>query len=155
MNSALIGVICFLIMLLLVFHGFPIAIAMFLTSGFGFLWLKGWNFAILDAQFGNTIFSNSASYEFAVLPLFILLGTLAGITGIAEEAFDAIHTWLGRVKGGTLFTVIIANGIYGACAANSQAGTIIFSRLASPSLKKEHYDETLSLGVLCSSGSLA
>lgn len=155
MNSALIGVICFLLMLLLVFHGFPIAIAMFLTSGFGFLWLKGWNFAILATQFGNTFFSTSASYEFAVLPLFILLGTLAGVTGIAEQAFDAIHTWLGRIKGGTLFTVIIANGIYGACAANSSAGTIIFSRLASPSLKKEGYDETLSLGVLCSSGSLA
>lgn len=155
MNSALIGVLCFLIMLFLVFNGFPIAIAMFLTSGFGFLWLKDWNFAILGAQFGNTFFNTSASYEFAVLPLFILLGTLAGVTGIAESAFDAIHTWLGRVKGGTLFTVIIANGIYGACAANSSAGTIIFSRLATPSLKKEGYDDTLSLGVVCSSGSLA
>ncbi len=155
MNSALIGVICFLIMLLLVFHGFPIAISMFLTSGFGFLWLKGWNIAVLETQFGNTFFSTSASYEFAVLPLFILLGTLAGVTGIAEEAFTAIRTWLGRIKGGTLFTVIIANGIYGACAANSQAGTIIFSRLAMPSLKKEGYNDTLALGVVCSSGSLA
>ncbi len=155
MNSALIGVICFALMLLLVFNGFPIAIAMFVSSGIGFLWLKDWNFAILGAQFGTTFYNTSASYEFAVLPLFILLGTLAGVTGIAESAFDAIHTWLGRIKGGTLFTVIIANGIYGACAANSQAGTIIFSRLATPALKKEGYDETLSLGVVCSSGSLA
>ena len=155
MSGELIGIICFLLMLALIFNGFPIAIAMFSASALGFLWLKDWNFAILGAQMGSTLFNNSASYEFAVLPLFILLGTLAGVTGIAEKAFDAIHTWLGRVKGGTLFTVIIANGIYGACAANSSAGTIIFSRLASPALKKEGYDEKLSLGVMCSSGSLA
>lgn len=155
MPNELIGILCFVLMLFLIFNGFPIAIAMFTCSALGFLWLKDWNFAILGAQMGNTIFNNSANYEFAVLPLFIVLGTFAGITGIAEKAFDAIHTWLGRVKGGTLFTVIIANGIYGACAANSSAGTIIFSRLASPSLRKEGYDETLSLGVMCSSGSLA
>ena len=155
MASEVIGIICFVLMLALIFNGFPIAIAMFSASALGFLWLKNWNIAILGAQFGATLFNNSANYEFAVLPLFIVLGTFAGITGIAEKAFDAIHTWLGRVKGGTLFTVIIANGIYGACAANSSAGTIIFSRLASPSLKKEGYGETLSLGVMCSSGSLA
>ncbi len=155
MNSALIGIICFGAMLFLIFNGFPIAISMFLASGIGFLWLKDWNIAVLMAQFGKTFFDTSASYDFAVLPLFLLLGTLAGVTGIAESAFDAIHSWLGRIKGGTLFTVIVANGIYGACAANSSAGTIIFSRLAAPSLKKEGYDDTLSLGVVCSSGSLA
>lgn len=155
MSNILIGIICFVIMLVLIFHGFPIAISMFLMSGIGFLWLRDWNFAILETQFADTIFNNSANYEFAVLPLFILLGTLAGITGIAEGAFDSIRAWLGRMKGGTLFTVIVANAIYGACSANSSAGNIIFSRLAMPSLKKEGYDETLSLGVLCSSGSLA
>ena len=155
MPNEAIGIICFVLMLFLIFNGFPIAIAMFTCSALGFLWLKDWNIAILSAQMGSTVFNNSANYEFAVLPLFIVLGTFAGITGIAEKAFDAIHTWLGRVKGGTLFTVIIANGIYGACAANSSAGTIIFSRLASPSLQKEKYDETLSMGVMCSSGSLA
>jgi len=155
MSNVLIGIICFVIMLVLIFHGFPIAISMFLMSGIGFLWLRDWNFAILQTQFADTIFNNSANYEFAVLPLFILLGTLAGITGIAEGAFDSIRAWLGRMKGGTLFTVIVANAIYGACSANSSAGNIIFSRLAMPSLKKEGYDEDLSLGVLCSSGSLA
>lgn len=155
MSAPLIGIICFVGMLVLIFHGFPIAISMFLASGIGFLWLRDWNFAILATQFSSTIFNNSANYEFAVLPLFILLGTLAGITGIAEGAFDSIRAWLGRMRGGTLFTVIVANAIYGACSASSSAGNIIFSRLAMPSLQKEGYDEQLSLGVLCSSGSLA
>lgn len=155
MSGPIIGIICFIGMLVLIFHGFPIAVSMLVASGVGFLWLRDWNFAILATQFGNTIFNNSANYEYAVLPLFILLGTLAGITGIAEGAFDAIRAWLGRMKGGTLFTVIVANAIYGACSANSSAGNIIFSRLAMPSLQKEGYDEQLSLGVLCSSGSLA
>ncbi|MBE6991310.1 MAG: TRAP transporter large permease subunit [Ruminococcaceae bacterium] len=155
MSNIMIGVICFVFMLALIFHGFPISISMFLMSGIGFLWLRDWNIAILHTQFASTIFNNSANYEFAVLPLFILLGTLAGVTGIAEGAFDSIRAWLGKMRGGTLFTVIVANAIYGACSANSSAGNIIFSRLAMPSLRKEGYDETLSLGVLCSSGSLA
>lgn len=155
MSPHLIGIIGFIALMVLVFNKVPIAISMILVSGVGFLALHNWNPAVLIAQFGNTFFNASANYEFAVLPLFILLGMLAGLTGIAEKAFDAINTWIGRVKGGTLFTVIIANGIYGACASNSQAGSIIFSRLAMPSLRKQGYNETLSLGVLCSSGSLA
>lgn len=155
MNHALIGALCFLLLMILIFHGFPIAIAMFVSSALGFLIINDWNIAILEAQFSATFFNTSASYDFAVLPLFILLGTLAGVTGVAEQAFSTIRTWLGKVKGGTLFTVIVANGIYGACSANSSVGNIIFSRLSMPYLKKEGYDEQLSYGVLCSSGSLA
>ena len=80
MSNILIGIICFVVMLVLIFHGFPIAISMFLMSGIGFLWLRDWNIAILQTQFADTIFNNSANYEFAVLPLFILLGTLAPLT---------------------------------------------------------------------------
>lgn len=155
MSPPLVGVLCFLLLMLMIFHGFPIAIAMLATSALGFLVLNDFNIAILEAQFSATFFNTSTDYNFAVLPLFILLGTLCSVTGVAEKAFTAVRAWLGRVTGGTLFTVIIANGIYGACSANSQAGNIIFSRLSMPYLREEGYDEQLSLGVLCSSGSLA
>ena len=55
MSAPLIGIICFLGMLVLIFHGFPIAISMFLASGIGFLWLRDWNIAILATQFSSTI----------------------------------------------------------------------------------------------------
>ena len=155
MNSAVIGILAFLALMFLIFNGFPIAIAMFTVSAFGFLILKDWNFAIINAQFGSSLFLNAASYNFAVLPLFMLLGLMASTTGIAEGAFRSIRSWLGRVTGGTLYTVIVANAVYGACSASSSAGAIIFSQLAMPSLNQEGYDENLSLGVTCSSGALA
>ena len=84
-------------------------------------------------------FDLGANYNYAVLPMFMLVGALAGETGIAEGAFKSVHAFLGRVKGGLLFTVVGANALFGACSGSSVAGNIVFGRLAMPELEKAGY----------------
>ena len=155
MSPALIGIIFFLIMMALVFMGVPVFISMLASSFVGFIVMNGGNMAMVLTQFTSGIYGLGANYNYAVLPLFALVGALVAETGIAEGAFNCFHRWLSRVKGGLLFTVVCANAVFGACSGSSIAGNIVFGKLALPELRRRGYDEKLSLGCIASSGALS
>lgn len=143
----------FLCMIAAVFLGVPIYIAVIAASCAG-LYLVGGSSILLE-QFSSGILTNSASYTFSVIPLFIAVGVLAGEIGIAEGTFISARKWLGKLRGGLLYTVIGANAIFGACSGVSAAGTVVFTKVAHPELKKAGYDEALSLGCITASGVLS
>lgn len=152
-EATVIGLIVFAVMIALVLLGIPIYISVIGCSVVG-LYLVGGP-QILVTQLSSGILSLSASYTYAVIPLFVLVGSLAELTHIAEGTFSAAKTWLGRLNGGLLYTVIIANAIFGACSGVSTAGTVVFSKIAAPELKKHGYDEKLTLGCITASSSLS
>ena len=150
-----IGLLIFVLMLVMVFAGVPIFISLLSTSFLGFVILKGGDPKMALNMFTTYPFTLGANYDYAVLPMFMLVGALAGETGIAEGAFKAMHAFLGRIKGGLLFTVIGANAIFGACSGSSVAGNIVFGRLAMPELERAHYNRKYSLGCIASAGALS
>lgn len=153
MSPAVICAIMFGSMTVLILVGVPLAISMLLCSFVGFTWVSG--FGLATTQFTNALFSLSHSYGFAVIPLFMTLGVLASVTGMAEGTFTAAKKWVGGIRGGLLHSVVLANMVFGACSGMSVAGNIVFSRIAMPELKKANYDATLSIGTITSAGSLS
>lgn len=152
-NLTLIGITVFIAMVVLILMGVPIFLSMMLTCFVGFCCVGGLDMAI--TQFTTAPLNVGASYTYAVLPLFMLIGTLAGETGIAEGTFSALQKWLGRVRGGLLYTLVATNAVFGACSGISTAGNIVFGRLAMPELDKAGYDRRLSLGTITGAGSLS
>ena len=153
--GAIVGIITFLVMMAMVFAGIPVFISMLVTACGGFIALYHGNVLMMVTKFTTAPFELGANYNFAVLPMFMLVGTLAGETGIAGGAFSAMKTWLGRVKGGQLFTVVAANAVFGACSGSSIAGNIVFGKLAMPELEASGYDRKYSLGCIAASGALS
>ena len=153
MSPALIGILMFALMTVLILVGAPLAISMFFSSIVGFLLLGGWG--VLTAQLTTGIMNVCANYSFAVIPLFMVMGSLCSDTGIGEGTFTAAKKWIGGVHGGLLDAVVIANMIFGACSGVSAAGNIVFSRIALPELDKHGYDRGLSLGTITCAGSLS
>ena len=149
----IIGLVVFAVMILCVLIGIPIFVAMLAASAVGFWLIGGPNMMI--TQFTTAPFSLGANYTYAVLPLFMLVGSLAGVTGIAQGAFDAMHKWLGRVRGGLLYTVVCANALFGACSGISVAGNVVFGKLAVPELERMGYDKNLSYGTVTGAGVLS
>ena len=152
-TEMIIGLAVFAAMILMVLLGVPIFVAMLAGSFAGF-WLIG-GFRMVVTQFTTAPFSLGANYTYAVLPLFMLVGSLAGVTGIAQGAFGAMHKWLGRVRGGLLYTVVCANALFGACSGISVAGNVVFGRLAVPELERQGYDRSLSYGTVTGAGVLS
>ncbi len=155
MSASMIGIIVFFIMLALVFIGCPVFVSLLSASFLGFIWINGGNMAMLVSKFTVTPINLASSYTYAVLPMFMVVGALAGETGIAGGAFKAMHTWLGRIRGGLLYTVIAANAIFGACSGSSVAGNIVFGRLSLPELDSHGYKRKWSLGCITASGALS
>ncbi len=155
MEPWVIGIICFLLMMFMVFVGIPVFVSMMMASFVGFIALYGGDMTMALTQFTNAPFNLGANYNYAVLPMFMLLGALTGDTGIAEGAFKAMKAYLGRIKGGLLYTVIGANAVFGACSGSSVAGNIVFGKLAMPELEKEGYNRQYALGCITASGALS
>ncbi len=155
MSAATIGILFFLIMMVMVFIGIPVFISMLTASLLGFLALSGGNPAMMLTQFTAGVYNLGANYNYAVLPLFSLVGALVGETGVAEGTFKCFEAWLKRIKGGMLYTVVVANAAFGACSGSSIAGNIVFGKLSLPELRKRGYDEKLSLGCIAASGALS
>ena len=147
------GILVFIGMIVLVLLGVPIFVSMLAGSFVGFIAIGGMRMMIV--QFTTAPFSLGADYTYAVLPLFMLVGSLASVTGIAQGAFDAMHKWLGRVRGGLLYTVVCANALFGACSGISVAGNVVFGRLAVPQLERQGYDRSLSYGTVTGAGVLS
>ena len=155
MSNALIGVIFFLIMMVMIFCGIPVFISMLAASLAGLVVIMHGNPTMMLTQFTQGVYNLGANYNYAVLPLFSLVGALVGETGVAEGAFSCLESWLKRVKGGLLFTVVAANAVFGACSGSSIAGNIVFGKLSLPQLRKRGYEERLSLGCIAASGALS
>ena len=98
--SALVGLSCFIGMFALVILGVPIFVSMLVGAIVGF-WLIG-GAGLAFQQFGSAPYFVSASYMLAVIPLFVLMGTIAGETGIAKSSYDAVSKWVGGLRGGDL-----------------------------------------------------
>ena len=152
-ETALIGLAIFVGMLALIMLGFPIYVSMLTGTLVGFLVLG--TPSMLLIQFTNGPFTRCVSYTYAVVPLFTIVGTLAGNTGIAQGAYSSIKKWVGGIRGGLLYTTILANAAFGACSGSSTAGNVVFSKIAIPELDRADYDKELSMGCVASAGILS
>lgn len=153
--ASIVGLVTFLVMMLMIFAGIPVFVSMLVSAFGGFIVLYHGDMTMMITKFTTAPFELGANYNYAVLPMFMLVGSLAGETGIAKGAFQAMKSWLGRVKGGQLFTVVAANAVFGACSGSSIAGNIVFGKLAMPELEASGYDRNYSMGCIAASGALS
>ena len=153
MSSATIAVLIFCGMIALIMLGVPIALTMMPAALIGFMLIGSPQMVV--SQFSTGLLKLTADYSFAVLPLFMMVGVLAGETGMASGIYASAKKWLGTVRGGLLYTTVGANAIFGACSGVSAAGIVVFSRIAYPELKKYGYDRSLSAACISASGALS
>lgn len=153
--AAIVGIVVFLVMMVMIFAGIPVFVSMLTCAAIGFIVLRHGDTTLMVSKFTTAPFDLAANYNYAVLPMFMLVGSLAGETGIAGGAFTSMKAWLGRVKGGLLFVVVASNAVFGACSGSSIAGNIVFGKLAMPELEAAGYDRNYSLGCIAASGALS
>ncbi len=151
-TQTIVGFAGFAVMLIMILSGIPIFVSMLSVCFVGFMLLGGWQFTIV--QFTQAPFELAASYSFAVLPLFMLLGVLAGETGVGEGAYNAMEKWTAKMPGGLMMATVAGNALFGAVSGMSVAANMVFCKIAMPELVKHGYDKSLSMGCITASGAL-
>lgn len=153
LEDAAIGYLSVGLLLLLVAAGVRIFVAAALTGFLGLVYLRGWDAALGLA--GLTPYAKTASYEFSVLPMFILVGFLAFHAGLTRQVFDAARVWVGRMSGGLAVATIFATAGFSAVSGASTATSAVFTRIALPDMLKNGYSLSISAGVVAAGGTLA
>ena len=106
------------------------------------------------SQLGNIAFTQSSSFILVVVPLFILMGALVGVSGMSRELFRAANAWVGRFPGGMAMATIFACGGFAAINGSSVASAATMTHVALPELRRAGYDPGFSAGVIAAGGTL-
>ena len=153
MDNLTIGIIGLLIMLVLLFLEMPLPLTFIVTGICGIIVLQGPGIGL---NYLSTLpFTRAASYNMAVLPVFILLGDLAVDGRLTLDAYSAIRKWLGRMPSGLTVTSTVTCAVFGAICGSMQVTTMVMSKMAWPEMKRYNYDPSLSLGSICASAPIA
>jgi tripartite ATP-independent transporter DctM subunit len=153
MDAGLLGVISLVAVLGLLFMGIPVAVALGGLGIVGMALIVGTKGAV--GHLASAAYGISSQYGWAVAPLFLVMGGLAGMTGITTEAFGAARKWFGHLPGGLAIATCVAAGVFGACCGSTVASSALFTPLALPEMLKHGYSKKMSLGCIAASGTFA
>jgi tripartite ATP-independent transporter DctM subunit len=153
MSAITIGIIGTLIMIIFIFMEMPLALSFFASGLIGIVMLVGPGMGLNYLQ--SIPFSKAASYTFAVMPLFMLMGDIAVAGKLTTDAYAAARKWLGRVPGGLAVTSTVTSAIFGAICGSLPATAMVMSQMAWPEMRKYGYDAKLGLGSIAAAAPIA
>lgn len=152
MSPVATGVVGICILLVLMFVGMPIGLAMLLIGSIGFVTLvklSGALHVLASVPYG--LISN---YDYCVLPLFLFMGSIILNAGLGGSLFRLANSILGRLPGGLAIATIFACGIFAAVSSSSIACALTIGLIAIPEMKRYHYDNALAAGSVAAGGTL-
>ena len=153
MNPIITGVVGLCVLLALMFAGVPIGFAMLLVGSTGFMYLVKLSGAIHILS--SVPYGLISNYDYCVLPLFLLMGTIILNAGLGGTLFRFADTVMGRLPGGLAIATIFACGIFSAISSSSIACALTIGLIAIPEMRRYKYDNALVAGSVASGGTLA
>jgi tripartite ATP-independent transporter DctM subunit len=153
MSTDAVAVIGFAALFTLMMLRVPVGIAMGSVGVLGFGYLIGDLTPALKLLAQSPI-RTATEAEFAVIPLFLLMGAFASASGMSGELFRASNTFLGHLRGGLGVATIAACGGFAAICGSSVATAATFSRVAYPEMRAHGYPQSFATGVIAAGGSL-
>ncbi|MSQ18086.1 MAG: TRAP transporter large permease subunit [Betaproteobacteria bacterium] len=152
MNSLeLLGLIMLLVMIGVIFVGFPISFTLlFLAFVFGY-------FGLGDIVFSLAYFQTIGMMKeelLAAVPLFIFMGFITEQAGLMERLFGALRMMLAPVRGALFLVVILTSTIFAMATGIVGAAVTVLGIMAAPIMVKTGYDAKLSAGAITAGGTL-
>ncbi|MFZ1103118.1 MAG: TRAP transporter large permease [Hyphomicrobiaceae bacterium] len=138
--------------LLLIGLRVPIGVSMGAIAFCGVWYLRDLNVALSVLR--DTPFVFAASWDLSAIPMFLLMGAVAGNSGIGTALFRTAVAWFGKLPGGLAVATNWAAAGFGAASGSSVAAAAVMARLAIPEMLKHKYDKGLATGVCASGGTL-
>lgn len=168
-SMSVLGILGLLALFALLALRLPVAIAMLAVGFFGtaianankFIllgmasdqaWARGWKTAYSNLA-GET-FEAASNFNLLVIPMFVLMGNFAGVSGMSNDLFTAAYRWMGHMKGGLASATIAACAGFAALSGSSLASAVTMGRVALPEMKRYKYADSLATGSVAAGGTL-
>ncbi len=137
----------------LVMMGLYVPIALMLCSFIG-VWLIKGSPVLASKLLGLSAANSISSYEFGVVPLFVLMGFVVAEAGIGRDAYDVANAAFRRLRGGLGIGTVGANAIFAAITGISIASAAIFTKIAVPEMVRHGYTARFAVGIVAGSSVL-
>ena len=151
MSDLEIGLIGFVVLMIFLAIRMPVGTAMMVV---GFVGIYTINPRGALPTLAGEAFSISTVFSLTILPLFILMGNLAGISGMSRDLYDAAHSWVGHWRGGLASATIVGCAGFSALSGSSLASATTMGRVALPEMQRYKYDNRLATGSIAAGGTL-
>ncbi|MFN3147281.1 MAG: TRAP transporter large permease [Paracoccaceae bacterium] len=151
MDGTTLALLGFASLFLLLFMRMPVGTAMMLVGAAGIWMIRPP--AALPVVAGE-IFGEASNYPLTILPMFILMGNLAGVSGMSRDLYDAAHAWLGRLRGGLASATIMGCAGFSALSGSSLAAALTMGRVSLPEMQRYRYHDGLATGAIAAGGTL-
>jgi tripartite ATP-independent transporter DctM subunit len=138
----------------MIFLRAPIGLAMLLCGLGGWYLGMGNNSGPLLAKMKTETYTTFSSYSLSIIPMFLLMGQFATLSGMSSALFKAAESFLGHRRGGVAMSAVGACAGFGAICGSSLATAATMSKVALPELKRYGYSGGFSTATLAAGGTL-
>jgi len=152
MDPVIVGIFGMGIVFLLLALGMPIAFSLMLTGFTGIAFLSGVDAALPVSA--RAVYDEAATYPYMVIPLFIVMGSFAGASGMTKDIYGCLDKWLRLLPGGLAVASIAACAAFAAVSGSAVATTATLGSIALPEMKRYKYSDKLSTGAIAAGGTL-
>jgi tripartite ATP-independent transporter DctM subunit len=142
--------VAFILFIILMFLGVPIAFSMGVSSLIG-IWLMSDIELTLVSQ---KLFVSVDSFSLMAIPFFMLAGELMEKGGISKRLVNFSYALVGHIKGGLGMVTILTSMIFAGVSGSAAADTAAVGNMMIPAMKKKKYPPGLAAVIQATSGSL-
>jgi tripartite ATP-independent transporter DctM subunit len=153
MDPIVVGLASLALIVLLIYAGAYVGIALGLVSFLG-VWLIKEDPTIAVRMLTLAVNDAIKSYDFASIPTFVLMGLIVGKTGMGRDIYDVAFQLFWRLRGGLGITTVAANTAFAAVTGSSIASASVFTRVSVPEMLRYNYTKQFAVGVVAGSSVL-
>lgn len=152
-----LAIIMFILFLVLILSGYPVAYS-FAGTGIVFF-LLGLALDAFDVRLlrllPNRWFGSMSDFTLLAIPFFVFMGSVFEKSGLAEKLLTTIGMLFGPMRGGLALAAIFVGTLLAAATGVVAATVIVMGLLSLPIMVRYRYDHKLATGAIVASGTLA
>ena len=152
-SPAITGGISIFVLLIFLFSGMPVAFCLTLVGFLGMGYLLGIEPAL--ALIRVVPFEEAISYSLIVVPLFVFMGELVGVSGMGKDLYFSVYKWIGNLPGGLAMATIGGCTGFAALVGSGVPTAATMGSIALPEMKRYKYDPALATGCVAAGGTLS
>jgi tripartite ATP-independent transporter DctM subunit len=95
-----------------------------------------------------------SSFDFSVIPLFLMMGNFANRAGVTTALFRAAAAFIGHFRGGLAMAAIGGCAAFGTISGSSLATAAMMGQVSLPELRRYKYSPSFATGTLAAGGTL-
>jgi len=152
MSDLAIGGVGFGVLFVLIALRVPIGVAMIAVGMGGYLTIAGTTSLLSFLK--TEMYWRFSSFDFSVIPLFLMMGNFATRAGVTAALFRAASAFIGHFRGGLAMAAIGGCAAFGTISGSSLATAAMMGQVSLPELRRYKYLASFATGALAAGGTL-